>query len=453
MARVLSVDDYGTYGQVLLIVSFALAFLNFGLSEILYVYLSKEELDIKSTLSSNVLSLIILGLIGAFLLFTTSSLFAGFLDNPKLDQLISIYAWTLVFQLPYQSITAWLIYNGKIKSVTLLSIFSNLMKVLLVVIVIQLYKSVELVFYSILLTSVVQFCVAFYLTRENYTKNIRFNSSFQQIKDGLPLGLTALFGTGILYVDGIMVSNMLGVESYAIYRNGAIEVPFISTIYASIAAIILPEVTKLFGKNKLDDIVRLKRRVITNSMGLIYPILVFLLFNSKGFIVAYLGSKYEASAIVFLIFNLTLLLRVNSYSDVLISANKGNLILKVYLIAFTINILLNFILINEFDRIGAATSTVISIFLVAFFQLYYTIKLLSTDLFKLLNISVGVKVLIISIVVTFLVEIIDFKNMEVIEFFVKGIVYLLIVYSIILYKKYIERSILWKVLPIRIFNR
>lgn len=449
MARVLSVDDYGTYGQVLLIVSFILAFLSLGLPEILYVYLSKEGSDKKNVLSSNVITLFAFGFLGAILLFSFSGLIASWLGNPKISYLLKIFAWSLVFQMPFQSIVSWLIYNGRVKSVALLSVFSNLLKVVLVVTVIQLYESVELVFYSILFTAIAQFVVAAYLARKYFVKSIDLKTTILQIKDGFPLGLTALFGAGILYIDGIMVSSMLGVESYAIYRNGAIEVPFVSTIYASIAAIILPEVTKLFQANKLSEIVKLKSRVILNSMGLIYPILVFLLFNSRDFIVVYLGDQYEASAIIFLIFNLTLLIRVNRHSDILIAANKGKIILGVNLFVFLLNIGLNFILIEQLGRLGAALSTVFAIFVLTALLLFYSVKLLNTSIFKLISIKKMTEIFLVSLAGVFVTEFIELGESYVFyELGVKLLVYSALVYFYVLKRDLIEKSILSKVLPL-----
>jgi|SRR5690554_683164 len=453
MARMLSYDDYGTYGQVLLVVSFASAFLTFGLPQILYVYLSKEEADKKQTFSSNTLTLLIFGIIGAVVLVSFSGYISSWLENPRISFLLKIFSWSLVFQIPYESIVSWLIYNGKVKVVALLSVFSNLLKVLLVVVVVQLFESVELVFYSILITVIAQFVVAIYIVRSKLVFNIKVNTTVQQIKDGFPLGLTALFGTGILYIDGIMISNMLGVESYAIYRNGAIEVPFVSTIYASIAAIILPEVSKLFGKNRLNDIIVLKKRVIMNSIALIYPVLVFMLFYSNDFIVLYLGERYEASAIIFAIFNLTLLLRVNSYSDVLISANKGKLILIIYLIAFVVNIGLNYLLINELGRVGAAISTVGSIFLLAIVQLFFTVKLLNTSIFKLFSMYKIIEILLVSLVVVLLVDFIEvFDNLSIYNLLIKYGVYFVVMYSFILYRSHFEKQVLIRILPFKIFK-
>ena len=62
-----------------------------------------------------------------------------------------------------------------------------------------------------------------------------------------------------------MISNMLSVEDYAIYRNGAFEVPFIATLYGSIGAIVLQDVARLWNSKRNVDILELKKDVISNT--------------------------------------------------------------------------------------------------------------------------------------------------------------------------------------------
>lgn len=384
MARALSISDYGTYGQVLLVTSFASALLASGLSKIIYVYLAREPKD-ESTFDSNLITAVCLGLIGAILLGFTADLIGNGLENEKISDLLKIFTWSIPFQIAYQSIVSKLIFVQRVKEVTSLNIGANLLKVTLVVLSIQLYSSLTLVFWSMLLSVVIQTIVALLIAKGGMNFNFNFNlrNGLNQLKKGLPLGLTGLLGTGILYIDGLMVSKLLGLESYAIYRNGALEVPFIATIYSSIAAIVLPEVSKLFSRKKFDEIFDLKRKVIMNTIYIIYPILVFLLFFSSEIITVYLGERYAASAIIFSVFNLTLLIRINDYSDILLAASRSRQIFKYYLIAFIINIVLNVLFIRLFGSVGAALATVLSIAFLAYLQLKESMTIIGKNLVDL----------------------------------------------------------------------
>jgi O-antigen/teichoic acid export membrane protein len=186
-----------------------------------------------------------------------------------------------------------------------------------------------------------------------------------------------------------------------------------------------------------------------NSMGLIYPILVFLLFNSRDFILVYLGEQYKASAIIFLIFNLTLLIRVNRHSDILIAANKGKIILGVNLFVFILNIGLNYILIEQWGRLGAAMSTVFAIFVLTALLLFYSVKLLNTSIFKLISVKKMTEIFLISLAGVFITELIELgEGNEFYELGVKLFVYSTLVYFYILKRDLIEKKILNKILPL-----
>lgn len=450
MARVLSYEDYGSYGQVILIAAFIGALLSFGLSQIIYVYLSKEE-NSKEILFSNLFTLAVMGAIGALLMFFLSNSIAYWFDNPQLVFLSKVFSISLLFQLPFQSMISYLIYIGKVKRTVVITVTTNVLKIILVISAIHIYNSVALALTAIVITYVFQLLFAYWSIQSDLIFSLDYKKCLNQLKDGFPLGLTALFGSGILYLDGLMVSKMEGVQAYAIYRNGAIEVPFIATLYASIAAIILPEVSKMYHKGLLPQIVALKKKVIMNTMALIYPILIFLLFNSQDLIVLYLGDKYESSAIIFLVFNLTLLVRINNYADILIAANLGRLILKYYMISFAVNAILNYVLILNFGIIGAAISTVTSLMLLAGLQLYKTLQLLHSGFLEIISFFKSVEIVLVSVLSAFLLEyVFEFITNPAIELILKFVLFSLLIYLYMLKRNLLERKLVFQLLPFQL---
>mgnify|MGYP003643063626 CR=1 FL=1 len=449
MARVLDYNDYGSYGQTLLIITFATSLLSFGLSQIIYVYLNKERNNL-NVLSSNIYGAFLIGIVGFVFLALSSSFFSNWLNNPALNQLTFIYALSLPLTLPSQSINSFLIFKSRVKLSTTLVVVTNFIKVILVVAAIQLYSSVYLALIGILISQLIQLFLGLLFIKNQLVFKIDKALLLTQLKKGFPLGLTGILGAGILYIDGIMVSKIEGVQAYAIYRNGAIEVPFISTIYTSIAAIILPEITQLFSQNKFDEIVALKKKVIMNTMMLTYPVLVFLLFNANDLIVIYLGEKYEASAIIFAIFNLTLLIRVNDYHDILIAANKSKYILYFYSIVFLLNLILNYFFINLWGSVGAAYATISSLLIFSFLHLFKSAKTIQVSIKDFFNLNNLALLLFISISLASILNIsisYFFKNEVRLVLFI--ILFFPIVYLLLIKFNLISREIITHLIPKR----
>lgn len=447
MARALSYNMYGTYGQTLFITALVTAILTFGLPKIIYVFLSEEEYNQKDVLSSNLFGAGIVSVIGVVIVISLSHFLSVYLNNEQLVLYLNIFAFSILFSLMNSVINSYLIYDDRVKESITIIVIVNIIKIGLVVASIQLYQSLTLAFFSIIFSMILQFLAGVFLVRKKLVfPQIKLTK--KQMQMGLPLGLVGMIGIALLYTDSFMVSRILGVKEYAIYRNGAIEVPFIATIYGSIAAIILPAVTKLWGSDNINEIIRLKRKAIMNTIYIIYPVLFFMLYNSYDVITLLMGMKYESSAIIFAIFNLTLLVRVNNYSDVLIASKNSNYILITFCIAFLINIILNYILISSFGAVGAAISTVISIALLALIQFVKTLSLLNARLRQLVSIRNILLTILISSLLAFILHfIVSFVRLHIFRLLIFALAYFPVVYLFLLKRNYIDKSILEQLLP------
>src|SRR5690606_1978672 len=103
-----------------------------------------------------------------------------------------------------------------------------------------------------------------------------------------PMLLVALFGAGVLNIDGIIVSSILGVKEFAIYRAGAIELPFIGTICSTVATVIMPDLAKLAFAGNGKEIFTLNRKASNITAFIVIPTAMFLIFFGEEFITLYL---------------------------------------------------------------------------------------------------------------------------------------------------------------------
>lgn len=362
ISRALTVSDYGTYGQVLLIGGFLTTFLGFGFSKILYAELAKKENIKNNVLFSNLFLAFIFGLFGTLILLIFSFIISKSFSNPELLKLLYIYALAIPFQLLYTSLNSVLIFYGKIKKSVNVNVFSNLLRYVLIIISIQIFNSLVLVIYSLVIVYFMQFFLA-YLSIPNFLQSGKISkiSILTQLKTGIPLGLTVIISTIFYTIDGIMVSALLNKEQYALFKNGAIYIPMISSVFGAVNSIILPDIAKYYSDNKISLITELKKRALQNTSALIYPVVLFAITFSFVLIPLYLSDKYENSYLVFSLFNSVLFFRVMSYDDIYIISSKTNKLPKKYIIATILNIILNYILITYWGINGAALATLISI--------------------------------------------------------------------------------------------
>ncbi|MFN8153658.1 MAG: oligosaccharide flippase family protein [Bacteroidia bacterium] len=398
LVRSLSYVEYGSYGQVLLLVGIIQGIFSFNLNQVANIFFSDERYRAPDVFATLTRLTILLGIGGMLFMYLLSPVFVYLFDNRLLDRLVFLSLLNLFAQIPIPIFMAVLVYWGKVKSMTMILVLSNIVKVIAMLIAIQLYHSLDLLMMALSVVSILQM-VAFYLS---IPATIRRNGGFQSdmsrrfFKLASPLAISSLIERSLFYIDGMVISSLLGTTAFALYRAGAIEVPFIATLYGAVATIVMPEVARSFAERNYSEIIRLKRVAISTTVFMVYPVLLFLLFFSGPLVSAYLSQKYVESVLVFSIFNLSLFIRVNDFQDVIIVSGNGRYIF--FSVAFTtvLNLLLNYILISGFGIAGGAASFIISLFVFAGLLTRKSLQIMKCRFVDLVDIKLIGKILLVS---------------------------------------------------------
>ena len=388
LSRALPLADYGTYGQTLMATDFFKFLFAIGLAKIIMVYYANHENEKNQVFGSNLLAAIVSGTLASLLIILLAPFIASSFENPELTHYLKLFGFSILVSIVFDTLNATLIYFDKIKESVYALVLGNVAKIVLLLVAIQVYQSMDYIFYALLIAISFQaILAAFFIPRELF-RNISVKSTYftNQIKEGIPLGLSAIAAILMITVDGFMVSRLLSVEAYAIYRNGSIQIPFLASVYASISMIILPVLARLFSKKENKEIATLKKQVISNTAAILYPPLLFVLFFHQPLIETYLSSKYAESAIVFCVYNLIMLFQIHHFQEIPIIAGKTKFIFLSFAIGFIVNLILNLLLIPRIGILGGAIGTVVATITVMFMLSHKTLNILNigvTDFFDL----------------------------------------------------------------------
>ena len=441
LARSLEVDVYGTYGQVLLICGVFQAIFAFGFSKLIFNYLNQRSDETKDNLVTNTfVSCFILAIVGVLILFLGNNYIASLMKNASLAYLLRIYALSILFNLFSGILTSVLNHFHKVKSITVVAIVNNLFRIGVIIIFIQLSFSLETIFWGLLGVSILQFLLLWVLSPTFLLKGkIQGKTIRKIILKGLPLSLSGITTILLVQTDGIMVSSLIDTESYAIYRMGAIPIPFLFIIYSSVIMVTMADVTKYFHQGAYEKILSLKRKASFNIAILTYPTLIFILVFAKEILGLYLGEKYHGSLWVFVIYNFLLFLRITDYRDILIAAEKTKVILIADVSIFIFNVILNYILILKLSAIGAVISSIISYYLLAIIlqsQAAKTVNARPSDFFEIGRL---LKIFFISAVFAFLFYLF-FRFLGAAYYFIPimSIVYILVDYFVLIKLKIVS---------------
>ncbi len=457
LVRSLSYEEYGTYGQIQIILNLLVIVFLFSLNQTITILLSKSD-NPKNTIHTVTLIALALAFLGSLFLLISTSTLANTFENKLIDQLLPLSIFQFAGQLFFSFYFSAAIFYDKVKQATFIVILTNILRIVGLFIAIHYLNGLTAIIWVLNITSILQ-AIWIYFILPKVSKGIgtfELNTAKEIFSIGGPMMLTSIADRSAVYIDGLMISAMLTTSQYAIYRAGAFEVPFIAALYGSVSVILIPEVIKLIQGNQTEDAVKLKNKAISTTAFIIYPILVYILFFSKPILTVYITEKYADSALIFSIFSLSLLVRINDYQDILIAKSKASRIFRISLFMLLINILLNYLFIKQWGILGGALAYILWLFGYASLLAYTTALAVDKSIYDFFDFKKLFTILLISTLLSSIFYVFYYFIQN--PFFAIGgaFFYLPIVYLLLFKMKIIDNTFLEKLMqkiPIPFINK
>ena len=180
----------------------------------------------------------------------------------------------------------------------------------------------------------------------------------------------------------ILDKSMLGWMTSTRVENGYYEyaekmVRISIVVISSLAAVLIPRVSKAYAEGDNETVQRIVYRAIRFVWLIGIPIMAGFIALADVFIPVYLGEGFEKSAELMKIFApIIVIVGMANIVGVsfLIPINKQNVYLVSVVAAAAVNLCLNFILIPGFYSVGAAISSVIAEFISICIQFIYIFR-------------------------------------------------------------------------------
>lgn len=195
-----------------------------------------------------------------------------------------------------------------------------------------------------------------------------------------PIGVSNIMRVASRWLDKNIVSAYFTPETFAIYANGAVEIPFVGVLASSISSVILPEFSRLSKIGDTEGLIRLWHRAIVKTGALLIPLFAFLMVLAPSFLVVLFSERYLQSATPFRIYLLLIPLRCAAYTPILLALGRSKLVMIGALIDVLVNLGLSILLIPKFSYLGPAIATVLTTYGQAAFYLWWTARILSLRL-------------------------------------------------------------------------
>jgi O-antigen/teichoic acid export membrane protein len=402
LARVLSMYDYATYRQTLLAYAFVAPLLMLGLPNALYYFLPGENKRLRSRLMDNLMLLTFMaGLFTLFLLFGGNRLLAWRFKNPDLARTLLILAPYPLFMLPASAFGACLIARDKVKQVAVYNVLSRLFILAIVLTAVLIWRTPVAAVVGTVIGAGIVLLPALQLMFASCKVGSLLPSTegmWSQLKYAVPLGLAGFIGTISMSLDKIIVSSMCSPEQFAVYVNGAIEIPLIGVLTGSVIAVLLPDLVKFYKAAQHQELRELWHRAMIKCSLLILPIMVFLFVMAPEVIRVLFSDKYVESVHPFRVYLLALPIRITQFGAIFMAAGRNTLLVYRAATGLILNLFLSIILVKVFGSIGAAISTVLIVYLWAVpYNILFTSRIIKINIRNTIPLGILAKVLLISI--------------------------------------------------------
>jgi O-antigen/teichoic acid export membrane protein len=219
----------------------------------------------------------------------------------------------------------------------------------------------------------------------------------------MPLLLATLLGVIGTQLDKLLISIYFTADQFAVYANGAIELPLVGVITGSLAAAIMPELVAMGEQGNYAGALSLWHESIRKSSLVLYPFLGYFAACAVDFVHLAYGPGYEDATWPFLLLLTVLPVRVAVFGNLLRAMNRNLPIALGAGIGLAVDVVVSLLLLWAgrglmLSFLGPAIGSVLAVYVSVGYLIWCiggtmavsTRKVLPwRDLMKILSISLG----------------------------------------------------------------
>lgn len=365
LSQYLSVYDYGTYSQVMLLVSTVNTLTILGMIDgVNFFYCSVEDPKKRESYITTIFALqcIVSAAAGAVEMILCRQI-CGYFDNPELGGLL-IFSAVLPLLINLLSMfQVLLVAVGKARMLAVRNLLVSLIRLGAVLVVVTSVQNVAIVLMTTLILDCAQIIFfAWILWKNNCRMHIRsvdFGLFKRIVSYCAPMGVFTAVSALNRDCDKYLISLMTDTETLAIYVNASKVLPF-DVIMTAFCTVLVPVITRSVAEKRYEkagglyklflEISYISTAVLCCASLAAAPQLMELLYSAK-----YLGGLS-----VFCIYILVDLLRFSNITLVLAAAGKTKKLMIFSVGSLLINIILNVLLYRLMGVPGPAVATLVT---------------------------------------------------------------------------------------------
>lgn len=233
---------------------------------------------------------------------------------------------------------------------------------------------------TLLLSYLSGITIVFVLEIYFYAKEVKISflknyKSIDLIKDSVPMMYSGLLLYLLGWTDIFMLEALKSSKEVGIY-NTAFKVASLGFIViTAINVVIAPKISELYHKNEIKQL----HKLITQTTKIIaistLPIAFVLVFFRK-YILGFFGDEFieGESALIFIVIGILFSAVTGTVDQILNMTNNQKILMRIIIVSFVLNILLNYFLIPTYSIEGAAVASLITNLILNLLCIYFIKK-------------------------------------------------------------------------------
>ncbi|WP_141331433.1 lipopolysaccharide biosynthesis protein, partial [Myxococcus sp. AB025B] len=299
LARVLNLDEYGTYYQLFLIATTLYYVLPFGVVQSLYYFLPRTG-EKRPYLGQTLLFMSGAGLVGALLVFALMGPVAGWFSNPRLlDYRWELAAYTalLLGSFPLEvSLTA----QGRTKASAVVYLVSDAVRASVMVLPPLLGFSLHGLMVAVCGFTALRFAATWVVCLRGVTGPLVSGPLLRaQLAYAAPFGAAMFLAIPQQNAHLYMVAGAVAPAMYALYRVGCFQLPVVDLLYTPTSEVLMVRLGELEREGRLEEGVDAFREAAGKLAYVFLPFAAFLFAAAPEFIGALFGEKFLPAVPVF----------------------------------------------------------------------------------------------------------------------------------------------------------
>lgn len=197
---------------------------------------------------------------------------------------------------------------------------------------------------------------------------LSFPFIFEHLSLATPLIISSLLSGSAQYIDGIIVSNKYDAASFAVFRYGAKELPFVVMLAAGLHSAMLPEFSPV---EKIKQSLKKIKKKSARLMHILFPLSMIVLLFSKWLFNNLFNEHFTRGADVFMVYLLLVCSRLLFPQTILIGLKKTKVVMFASIINIIVNVSLSLMFLKTYGLVGVALATVVAFVLEKFILIAY----------------------------------------------------------------------------------